>query len=176
MTMTRHELEPATSEAGRRRSLPILAALALVGAVACTPAEDEEPAAAPGPEAAAPAAGEAGGLEAERWLGGFTVGREVDPQGAIPVESLATEFGPGETIYVSMAVEDAPADAAVHVVFFDPQGGNVAEDEKKVPAAARFLYFDSGDTAHWLAGEYRVELSVDGEVVGEERVTLTAPA
>lgn len=175
--MTRHELEPAASEAGRRRSLPILAALALLGAVACVPAEDdEERAAAPGPEAASPAAGGAGALEAERWIGGFTVGREVDPQGAIPVESVATEFGPGETIYVSMAVGEAPADAAVHVVFFDPQGSKVAEDEKKVPAQARFLYFDSGDTAHWLAGEYRVELSVDGEVVGEERVTLSAPA
>ncbi|HUP42813.1 MAG TPA: hypothetical protein VM599_06335 [Thermoanaerobaculia bacterium] len=172
--MTRHELEPAAPEAGRRRNLPILATVALLGAVACTPAEEERRPVAPAPEAAAPAAGEAGGVEAERWLGGFTVGREVDPQGAISVDSLATEFSPGETIYVSMAIGDAPADAAVHVVFFDPQGGKVAEDEKKVPAEARFLYFDSGDTAHWLAGEYRVELSVDGEVVGEERVTLAA--
>lgn len=174
--MTRHDLDLAARELGRRRSLPILAVVALLGAVACAPAEDEERPAAPSPEAAAPAAGEAGSLEAERWLGGFTVGREVDPQGAIPVESVATEFDPGETIYVSMAVGEAPADAAIHVVFFDPRGGKVAEDEKKVPAEARFLYFDSGDTAHWLAGEYRVELSVDGEVVGEERVTLSAPA
>jgi hypothetical protein len=156
------------------------AALALP---ACGPAGEEEGAEGPAEEEAgateeaAPAGGEAGTLEAETWLNDVSIGRAVDPQGAVPAESEATEFAAGDVVYVSMAVGDAPADAAVHVVFYGAGGEKVAEDEKKVPAEARYLYFDSGDTRNWEPGTYRVEVAVDGEVVAERELAVEpAPA
>lgn len=154
------------------------AALALP---ACGPAGEEAGGAPAEEETGAPGdvsseAGEAGALEAEAWLDEVSIGRAVDPQGAVPPEGEGTEFAAGEVVYVSMAVGDAPPDAAVHVVFYGADGGKVAEDEKKVPAEASYLYFDSGDTRGWEPGGYRVEVAVDGEVVAERDVTLAAPA
>jgi len=148
--------------------------LALFGALACSPADEEPGPAAREPAADAEPAESPGALEAERWLEELSIGGEVDPRGAIPAEAARGEFEPGETVYVSMAVDDAPADAAVHVAFYDAGGQKVAEDEKKVPAGALYLYFDSGDTANWAPGEYRVEIAVDGEVVDEQALTLIA--
>lgn len=146
----------------------------LLGVLACSPADEEPEAATREPAADAEPAESPGALEAERWLDDLSIGGEVDPRGAIPAEAAREEFAPGETVYVSMAVDDAPADAAVHVAFYDAGGQKVAEDEKKVPAAALYLYFDSGDTANWAPGEYRVEIAVDGEVVDEQALTLSA--
>lgn len=152
--------------------------LLALGLLACGPAGDGTGEAGPAAEEAAtetePTAGPGDpvALGAEGWLGEVSTGRAVDPRGAVPAESAGREFAPGEVIYVSMGVGDAPADAAVHVVFFDPAGEKVAEDEKKVPAEARHLYFDSGDTRQWEPGGYRVETSVGGEVVDEQELTL----
>jgi hypothetical protein len=148
--------------------------LPLLGALACSPADEKPGAAAGEPAADAEPAESPSALEAERWLDDFSIGGEVDPRGAILAEAAREEFEPGETVYVSMAVDDAPAEAAVHVAFYDAGGQKVAEDEKKVPAGALYLYFDSGDTANWAPGEYRVEIAVDGEVVDEWALTLTA--
>lgn len=153
------------------------AALALP---ACGPAGEEageEPAAEEtgAPSDAASEAGESGALDAEAWLDHVSIGRAVDPRGAVPPDRQGTDFAAGDVVYVSMAVGDAPPDAAVHVVFYGADGGKVAEDEKKVPAQASYLYFDSGDTRNWEPGTYRVEVAVDGDVVTARNVTLAAP-
>jgi hypothetical protein len=150
--------------------------LALFGALACSPADEEPEPAALEPAADAEPAESTGAVEAERWLDELSIGGEVDPRGAIAAEAAREEFEPGETVYVSMAVDDAPADAAVHVAFYDAGGQKVAEDEKKVPAGALHLYFDSGDTTNWPPGSYRVEITVDGEVVEERALTLVPSA
>ncbi len=152
--------------------------LLALGLLACGPEGDASGEGGPAAEEEATQADPTAGpgdpvaLGAEGWLGDVSTGRAVDPRGAVPAESGAREFAPGEVIYVSMEVGDAPADAAVHVVFYDPAGDKVAEDEKKVPAEARYLYFDSGDTRHWEPGGYRVETSVGGEVVDEQELAL----
>ena len=106
------------------------------------------------------------------WIGDAAVGSRVDTEGAVPPEAHRGEFRPGETIYVSLEVGEAPPTASVHAVFLDAAGHKVAEDAKKVPARAGHLYFDSGDTADWAAGEGTITLSVDGSQVGEESFTL----
>lgn len=116
-----------------------------------------------GPEAAA-----------QPWLDGVEVGRKVDSDGAIPAPHRTDELASGEMVYVSLDVSDAPELAAVHVVFQDDAGETVAEDEKKVPADARHLYFDAGDTSGWRPGTYRVVVAVDGEPVAEKEVTVKA--
>lgn len=160
-----------------RRILVVPAAfLAVLGALCCSRAPEEEERAAEGLEGVAEVSEEVGAVKALPWLDEVATGGEVDPRGAIAEGSAREGFKPGETIYVSMAVGDAPTEAAVHVVFYGASGGRVAEDEKKVPAAAKFLYFDSGDTTNWPPGSYRVEITVDGEVVEERALTLVPSA
>lgn len=158
----------------------LLCAMALVGLLAtggCKPSDDGGAASTGEGAEASPAGtprGEAAGpLEAQLWIDDVRIGHQVDPDGAIPIAQQGDEFAPGERVYVSMDVSDAPEYSAVHVVFEDAAGETVAEDEKKVPAEARRLYFDSGDTTHWQPGAYRVILAVDGEAVAEQELTLT---
>ncbi len=144
----------------------------LLASVACTPADDADPGDAetavtesePRDSAASPAV--------EGWLGEVRVGRAVDPQGAVLADQETASFSPGDSIYASIEIDGAPANAAVHAVFYDAAGEKVAEDEKKVPAEARYLYFDAGDTSNWLPGEYRIEMAVDGEVRSRETITV----
>jgi hypothetical protein len=150
-----------------RLALPLLLA-----AVACAPSENDgtsdaeaAPDAAETSDAAEPAAGEA-------WLGEVRVGGAVDPQGAVPADRETARFAAGDSIYASMAIDGAPANAAVYAVFYDGSGDKIAEDEKKVPADARYLYFDAGDTSNWLPGEYRVEMSIDGRVHSTEEIVV----
>lgn len=174
-TVRRPWLKPGAGPVVARVGLWSLLAL---GLLACGPDGDGSGEAGPAAEDAATEAeptagpGDPVALDAEGWLGDVSTGRAVDPRGAVPADSAGGEFAPGELIYVSMEVGDAPADAAVHVAFYDPAGEKVAEDEKKVPAEARYLYFDSGDTRHWEPGDYRVETSVGGRVVDEQELTL----
>lgn len=164
-------------DGGGRRILVVPAAcLAILGALCCSRAAEDEERGAEGLEGVAEVSEEAGAAKALLWLDDVATGGEVDPRGAIAEGSAREGFRPGETIYVSMAVADAPTEAAVHVVFYGASGERVAEDEKKVPAAASFLYFDSGDTTNWPAGSYRVEIFVDGEVVEERALTLLPSA
>lgn len=166
---TRPELEPA-GRASRAGSMASLTLIALVAAtVGCAPAENEQPI----QESAEPttSAGE-GPTPSETRLGDVRVGSALDPEGAVPADRATDRFTPGESIYVSMAIDEAPANAAVHAVFYDSTGETMAEDEKKVPAQASYLYFDAGDTSNWLPGRYVVELAVDGEVRTREEITL----
>lgn len=180
MTYVRGETTPIRPDAARTAFVALLL-LAPLGLLACGPAGEGAGAEGEAPEEAASAddgsagGGDPGGLEAGTWLDGVSTGHAVDPQGAVPADSAGSDFAPGDVIYVSMSVGDAPADAAVHVAFYGPAGEMAAEDEKKVPAEARYLYFDSGDTRNWEPGTYRVEIAVDGEVVDEKALSLAAP-
>ncbi len=145
-------------------ALGVTLALTSTAALACHPpgreagAESAQPAA--GAEAAqvAPSAAAAGAVEAQTWLDDFTIGHQVDTEGAIPLAQQGDDFTPGQTVYVAMEVGDAPAGASVHVRFEEKSGRTVAEDEKKVPVGTKYLYFDSGDTSSWKAGDYRAEI------------------
>lgn len=152
-------------------------ALALVGAFACRPsgqAEETEGAApAAGAETAQGGSATVGALSARTWLDDFTIGHQVDTEGAIPLARQGDDFAPGQTVYVAMEVGDAPAGASVHVRFEDAAGRTVAEDEKKVPRGAKYLYFDSGDTSSWKPGDYRAEISVGGQGVNGQSFKLS---
>lgn len=154
---------------------PILALPLLLMLVACAPSHDDgaEDADA-GPEAAETA--DAAAAAEEAWLGEVRIGSAVDPQGAVPPDQETRRFAPGDSIYASMSIDGAPANAAVHAVFYDGSGDKIAEDEKKVPAEARYLYFDAGDTSNWLPGEYRVEMSIDGRVHSTEEIVVEEAA
>jgi len=149
----------------------VLVAAGLAAAAGCGPASEEatrEPATAePASEGAASAPGAPHASGTKPWLDDIRLGRAVGPDGGVPGPGEAKEFTAGETVYVSMAVEDAPADASVHVVYRDAAGATVSEDAKKVPAGAGHLYFDSGDTTGWPAGTYRVVVAADGDEVGD---------
>lgn len=144
--------------------------LGLAAVAACGPSEEAGPGEAPEAEAVESAPGP---LAAELWVDDLRLGSAVEPEGAIPQARQTDTFAPGDDVYVSMAVADAPAGSAVHAIFRGPDGEAVAEDEKKVPAGAHYLYFDAGDTADWQPGAYRVEVRVDGQMVKEAELTVT---
>lgn len=157
-------------------SLYLLATAAVLTWGGCGSRESGE---APSDESVEPASSGAGrdaaarAVGAEVWIDDFRIGREVDPEGAIPFAEESDEFAPGESVYVSMTVSAAPADATVHVMFEGRARETVAEDAKKVPAEAHHLYFDSGDTMSWEPGDYRVVVEIDGRTVSELDFTLT---
>lgn len=166
-----HHLHPS-----RAGIAPAVMVAALLAGGGCSPSEDGRAVSDDGAAMSSPGTdrGEAAGsLEAELWLDDVRIGHEVGSDGAVPIAQQADEFTPGERVYVSVEVSDAPEYAAVHVVFHDAAGETVAEDEKKVPAAARHLYFDSGDTTEWEPGGYRVVVAVEGEPVAERELTVT---
>ncbi len=153
--------------------------VAVAAGLACGPAPG-----ASGPEAAQPTAGaaspegpaggaQASALAAQTWLDDFTLGHQVDTEGAIPLAKQGDDFKPGQTVYVAMEVGDAPAGAAVQVVFEDASGKTVAEDEKRVPIGAKYLYFDSGDTSSWKNGEYRAVISAAGRRVNDQHFRVS---
>lgn len=170
---------PTTCDRRRRPLSPaVLLALALlaplVTAAGCGTADEvsDEAQGEPETEGRSTANG-AGAVAAQAWLADIEVGHEVDSEGAIPLAQRADEFAPGERVFVSMEVSDAPELAEVHVMFRDAAGETVAEDAKKVPAEARYLYFDSGDTTHWSPGTYRLIVAVDGEAAAERELAIT---
>lgn len=162
-----------------RLARPLLATLLALplplSTIGCAPSDEADPGETETVAAAPESQEEAASPAAEGWLGEVRVGSAVDPQGAVPSDQETTSFSPGDSIYASMAIDEAPAHAAVHAVFYDAAGEKVAEDEKKVPAEARYLYFDAGDTSNWLPGEYRIEVAVDAEVLSRETITVGAP-
>ncbi|MFP3940389.1 MAG: hypothetical protein ACLF0P_08790 [Thermoanaerobaculia bacterium] len=103
------------------------------------------------------------------------MGFRVDTAGTIPPDARGQEFRPGQPIYVSMEIGEAPPAASVHAIFLDAAGRKVAEDAKKVPSGAGHLYFDSGDTSDWTPGEGTITIAVDGHQVTEEPFTLLEP-
>jgi len=157
------------------RLLLLLTAVAPIAWSACGPADDGGALPAPGSDDAERGKDSAppGSPQAELWLDDLRLGGQVGPDGAVTPARAADDFAVGETVYVSMAVSEAPADAAVHVVYEDSAGATVAEDAKKVRAGASYLYFDSGDTRSWPAGSYQVVVDVGGEQVAALDFTLT---
>jgi hypothetical protein len=104
-------------------------------------------------------------ITAQRWVDRVHVGRTVNPSGKIEEADRADVFRPGESVYLSMEVTDAPAGSAVQVSVVDAETENqLWSDTKQVEAGRSHLVFQI-DPAKLGSGEYRAEV-----YVGDERV------
>ena len=113
-------------------------------------------------------AGDLNPVEAQTMVDDFTIGTKVGADGMIAPEDQGDDFAPGETVYYTMNVADAPAGSAVKVVWFGPGETRINEEEKTVESGAQYLTFQA-DTANWEKGDYRAEVWIGDEKVNTQQ-------
>ena len=112
-------------------------------------------------------------INAQTWIDDVTIGAGVGADGSIPADKLGDDFAPGQEVHVAMEVGDAPADAAVKVIWFGPNETKVGEETKNVTTGQKYLDFAATDTKSWKKGDYRAEVWVGDEKVNEQQFNVT---
>jgi hypothetical protein len=113
-------------------------------------------------------AADVGAVAAGDYVDDLRIGHEVDAAGAVIPSRQSDDFTAGDRIYVSMAVDDAPAGTAVRVSAFDEKTkGRVWAEEKHVAAGTTHLYFVI-DSTGFRVGDYRLEVAVGDETVKDD--------
>jgi hypothetical protein len=112
-------------------------------------------------------------VNAQTWIDDVTIGTEASADGSIPADKVGDDFAPGQPVVVAMQVNDAPADAAVKVIWFGPNDTKVGEETKNVASGQQYLNFAASDTKAWQKGDYRAEVWVGDEKVNEQQFNVT---
>lgn len=160
--------------------LALLFALILPLSVACRTHEqaevdDQDDTAATATEQEVPATDREGDLnpvEAQTMIDDVTIGKEVGADGMIATEDQGDDFAPGETVYLTMNVADAPAGSVVKVAWFGPGETRVGDQEKQVETGSQYLTFETADTASWQKGDYRAEVWIGDEKVNTQQFQI----
>ena len=105
---------------------------------------------------------------AQAMVDDVNIGVAVATDGQVPADSSPDNFLPGEDIYLSMDVSDAPAGTAIRVVWIGPGDQQIATQAKTVAAGVATLTFVKQDTRSWKPGDYRAEVWVGDEKVDDE--------
>jgi hypothetical protein len=166
----------------RSKLLSLLLTSALPFFLACKTAEEAEPDDA---EDTAPTTleKEAPGIEhpsdlnpaeAQTMIDDVTIGKMAGPDGMIPMENQGDDFAPGQKVVIAMNVSDAAAGSAVKVAFFGESDAKVKEEEKTIPAGAKYLTFEA-DTTGWAKGDYRAEVWIGDERVNTQQFQIVEP-
>ena len=111
-------------------------------------------------------------VKAQSWIDDVTIGHKV-VDGTIPNADQGDDFAPGQTIYITMKVADAPASSKVKVDWYGPGETKISEEEKSVPAGAKYLTFENSKTASWAKGDYRADVWVGDEKVDTQQFNIT---
>lgn len=157
-----------------RASIPLFLAIASLTLAACGREErSEAPPTAPTTEqAGTEAPSDVSPVNAQTWIDDVTIGSELGPDGAMVAGKTGDDFAPGQPVHVAMAVGDAPADAAVKVVWYGPNDTKVGEETKHVAAGQKYLSFTAADTKSWAKGDYRAEVWVGDEKVNTQQFQI----
>lgn len=107
-------------------------------------------------------------VEAQTFVDDVTIGKRV-VEGMIPTEAQGDDFAPGETVYVTMKVGDAPAGSAVKLVWYGPGETKINEEQKSVNQGDQYLTFEAANTSSWQMGDYRAEVWVGDEKVNQQQ-------
>jgi hypothetical protein len=152
-----------------RNRLSLVLATVLVGSVAlagckkkeepaATPPAAETPAPAPAPAEPAPAPAPAAATVSTVDLGN-AIG--ADNKISTPVTTFATS----DKIYASVA-SDGPSPAKLTAKWSHVDSNQtVHEESKDVPAGAQLTQFEISKPDGWPTGKYKLEVSLDGNVV-----------
>ena len=105
---------------------------------------------------------------AQAMIDDVNIGVAVTSDGRVPADSSPDNFLPGEDIYLTMDVSDAPAGTAIKVVWIGPGDTQIATQAKTVAAGVSTLTFVKQDTRSWKPGDYRAEVWVGDEKVDDE--------
>ena len=115
-------------------------------------------------------------VEAQTMVDDVTIGHKVGADGTIAVADQGDDFGPGDPVYVTMKVGDAPAASKVKVAWFGPGEVKIAEEEKDVVTGATYLTFEATNTASWAKGDYRAEVWIGDEKVNTQQFQIVDKA
>lgn len=112
-----------------------------------------------------------GPLTAQAWVDDFSIGKTVGPEGVVTDDE--DTFAPGETVHLTMQVDDAPAGAAITVQWFGPEDASLGEETKTVAGEQATMAFTK-ETTEWSQGDYRAEVWVGDEKVNEQHFEVDA--
>jgi hypothetical protein len=111
-------------------------------------------------------------VEAQTMVDDVTIGKKVGTDGMIAAADQGDDFAPGDPVYVTMKVGDAPAGSAVKIVWYGPGETKIAEEEKTVTQGESYLTFEAASTSSWQKGDYRAEVWIGDEKVNQQEFNL----
>jgi hypothetical protein len=90
------------------------------------------------------------------WVSDFRLGAALNESGRLT--ELKNEFAPGEPIYLSMQVNDAPRGAVVGIYWYGPDNLTLGYETQTVSAGQTRLRFLRSDSRTWPDGAFRAEV------------------
>ncbi|HEY0788826.1 MAG TPA: hypothetical protein VGE86_09275 [Thermoanaerobaculia bacterium] len=111
-------------------------------------------------------------ITAQTWIDDVTIGSELAPDGSMVAGKTGDDFAPGQPIYLTMEVGDAPANSQVKVVWYGPNETKIGEETKPVTSGQKYLSFTAADTASWAKGDYRAEVWIGDEKVNQQQFQI----
>jgi hypothetical protein len=112
-------------------------------------------------------------VTAQTMIDDVTLGHRVAADGTIPAADQGDDFAPGQPIYLTMKVGDAPAGSEVKVAWYGPGEQKVKDQQKTVSAGQTYLTFKVPDTGSWQKGDYRAEIWIGDEKVNQQELNIT---
>lgn len=109
---------------------------------------------------------------AQSWIDDVTIGHEVAADGSMVTGKGGDDFAPGQPIYVTMEVGDAPPNSTVKLVWYGPGETKIGEENKPVVAGHKYLSFTAPSTSSWAKGDYRVEVWIGDEKVNTQQFQI----
>lgn len=104
-----------------------------------------------------------------------TLGKAIDERNAVVMP--AERFFPDDTVYVSVSTAQTPAGSSLRARWLDPEGTLINEASQTVAAgAAAATEFHIANPEGWVAGEYKVELSLNGQPLTTRTFVVVAGA
>lgn len=113
---------------------------------------------------------------AQSWIDDVTIGSELAADGSMAPGKTGDDFAPGQAIYLTMEVGDAPPNSTVKVVWYGPNETKIGEENKPVVAGQKYLGFTSADTKSWAKGDYRAEVWIGDEKVNTQQFQIVDAA
>ncbi len=113
---------------------------------------------------------------AQSWIDDVTIGHEVAADGSMVTGKGGDDFAPGQPIFVTMKVSDAPLTSTVKVVWYGPGEAKVGEENKPVVAGQKYLSFTVKNTKKWAKGDYRAEVWIGDEKVNTQQFQIVDAA
>jgi hypothetical protein len=83
-------------------------------------------------------------------------------------------YAAGDTLQLSMSVEDAPRGTMVTTYWYGPENRQLSYESQTVDPNERQLNFDQENTHAWEPGSYRAEVWVGQDKVEEEKFDIVA--
>jgi hypothetical protein len=113
---------------------------------------------------------------AQSWIDDVTIGHELAADGSMVTGKGGDDFAPGQPIYLTMEVGDAPPNSTVKVVWYGPNETKIGEENKPVVAGQKYLSFTAADTKKWAKGDYRAEVWIGDEKVNTQQFQIVDAA